>query len=254
MLPFCLALLKRECKGIIYYNPFRIRQMLHVLCNYNTFGKLFLPTHMLGKSSNCARETFLHKVNFLVERNCKLDLGLQDLSPGPPLSTKTDTSTQPRTHISASLGSRSIHPMLYTCQNSSCTGSFHTPDCNTDAAQSRQALIHAPTVAFGIQVPAMLGSAFQLQWPGPFPKAEQKDPHIYNSTTDSRAAAGHENCPQGPLHTAVHTITLGPSSQAQEAPTSDLELKPHLSYVQDQNLQAPRVVLKLASSRFPYSR
>lgn len=79
VLPCCLGLLKRECKGIIYYNPFHSRQMLHVLCNYNTFGKLFLPTHMLGKSSNCARETFLHKVNFLIERNCKLDLGLQDL-------------------------------------------------------------------------------------------------------------------------------------------------------------------------------
>lgn len=163
VLPFCLALLKRECKGIIYYNPFRIRQMLHVLCNYNTFGKLFLPTHMLGKSSNCARETFLHKVNFLVERNCELDLGLQDLSPSPPLSSRTDTSAQPRTHVAASLGSRSIHPVLHTCQNSSCTGSFHTPNHNTDTVQPRQALIHPPTVALRIQVPDVLASAFHRQ-------------------------------------------------------------------------------------------
>lgn len=52
--------------------------MLHVLCNYHTFGKLFLPTHMLGKSSNCGRETFLHELNFLFERNCKVHLGLQE--------------------------------------------------------------------------------------------------------------------------------------------------------------------------------
>lgn len=74
ILSFCLAVSERECKGIIYYNPFRICQMLHVLCNYHTFGKLFLPTHMLGKSSNCGRETFL-----LFERNSELHLGLQDL-------------------------------------------------------------------------------------------------------------------------------------------------------------------------------
>lgn len=79
VLSFCLAFSERECKGIIYYNPFHICQMLHVLCNYHTFGKLFLPTHMLRKSSNCGRETFLHKVNFLFERNCELHLGLQDL-------------------------------------------------------------------------------------------------------------------------------------------------------------------------------
>lgn len=79
VLAFCLAFSERECKGIIYYTPFRICQMLHILCNYHTFGKLFLPTHMLGKSSNCGRETFLHKVNFLCERNCELHRGLTDL-------------------------------------------------------------------------------------------------------------------------------------------------------------------------------
>lgn len=78
ILSFGSAFSERECKGIIYYNPFHICQMLHVLCNYNTFGKLFLPTHMLGKSSNCGRETFLHTVN-LFERNCELHLGLQEL-------------------------------------------------------------------------------------------------------------------------------------------------------------------------------
>ena len=79
VLSFCVAFSERECKGIIYYNPFRICQMLHVLCNYHTFGSLFLPTHMLGKSSNCGRETFLHKANFLFERNSELHLGLQEL-------------------------------------------------------------------------------------------------------------------------------------------------------------------------------
>lgn len=79
VLPFCLAFSERECKGSIYYNLFHICQRLHVLCNYHTFGKLFLPTHMLGKSSNHGRETSFHKVNFLFERNRELYLGLQDL-------------------------------------------------------------------------------------------------------------------------------------------------------------------------------
>lgn len=79
VLSFCLAFSERECKGIIYYNLLHICQRLHVLCNYHTFGKLFLPTHMLGKSSNHGRETFFHKVNFLFERNRELYLGLQDL-------------------------------------------------------------------------------------------------------------------------------------------------------------------------------
>lgn len=145
VLPFYLALSNRECKGIIYYNPFRIRQMLHVLCNYNTFGKLFLPTHMLGKSSNCAGETFLHKANFLVERNFELDQGFQDLQ--ALLSPWGQILPHNRTHVSASLGSRTICAVLYVCRNSSCTGSFHTPDPNTDAVQPRQALMHVPTMA-----------------------------------------------------------------------------------------------------------
>lgn len=68
--------------------------------------------------------------------------------------------------------------------------------------------------------------------------------------------AGHESLPQGPVHmgcTVLHATTLGLSPQAQEALTSDLELKPHPSYIQDENLQAPWVVLKLVPSSFPYS-
>lgn len=253
VLPFCLALSKRECKVTIYYNPFSTHQMLHVLCNYNTFGKLFLPTHMLGKSSNCARETFLHKVNFLVERNCELDLRLQDLQ----ALRSTATSTQPRTRTSASLGSRTIHPVLHTCQSSSGTGSFHPPDHNTDAVQPRQALIHAPTMAL---------SECECQvcwhnWPLPSITSDQahspkQNKRTLTSTTLPQTPgqpAGHECWPQGPVHmgcTVLPATTLGLSPQAQEAPTSDLELEPHSSYVWDQNLQAPRVVLKLVSSSF----
>lgn len=209
VLPFCLALSKKECKGIIYYNPFRIHQMLHVLCNYNTFDKLFLPTHMLGKSSNCAKETFLHKVNFLAERNCELDLGLQDLQ---ALLSPWDTSTQPRTHISASLGSRTIPPVLYTCQNSSCTGSSHTPDHNTDAVQPMQALTHAPTMT-----PSECKC--QMCWPMPSITSDKahspkQNKRTLTSTTPPQAPgqpAGHESWPQGPVQAGcavLHATTL----------------------------------------------
>lgn len=128
VLSFCLAFSERECKRIIYYNPFRICQMFHVLCNYHTFGKLFLPNHMLGKSSSHGRETFLHKVNILFERNCELHPALKDLhvllsSLGLILPHKPEP---------AHLGSRTIHPVLYKHKNSHCIRSFHITDHSAD--------------------------------------------------------------------------------------------------------------------------
>lgn len=169
---------------------------------------------------------------------------------GPTLSARTDTSTQPRTHISASLGSRTIHPVLYSCQNSGCTRSFHTPGHNTDAVQPRQALIHAPSVALS-ECKYQMCSDTSDQAHSPKQNKRTLTPTTPPQTPGQ--PAGHGSWPQGPVHmgcTALCDTTLGLSPQAQEAHTSYLELKPHSSYVWDQNLQAPWVVLKLVSSSF----
>lgn len=254
VLSFCLAFSERECKGIIYYNLFHICQRLHVLCNYHTFGKLFLPTHMLGKSSNHGRETFFHKVNFLFERNRELYLGLQDLRAlhsliglvlphNPELAhlppREAELSVLRFTHAGTAVALE--HFRYQTTMQTLYNHSIHAPTNGFVRTQGPDVFAQLASV-----LPSLIDQVHYL-------KQNRRTRTSRTPPQTPGQSAEHQSCSQGPAHagcTLLFATTLHLPPRAEEAPTSDLEFKPHSSYVRNQNTRAPQVVLKLVFPSF----